>query len=795
MSSNRRFLVAIVCALTLGACTKLGFGEKIPAAEPMKVRGGETACLNEGGKVIEDYIAGRTGADSLEEMYQCVDTSIQLFLDRTRTSTPGVYQPIELRNFIEKFFIGRNIVSNALMAETMEFKKSILGGRGDMLTANELRSLRRIMKALKDALVRLDKYRPLTIANLANLDTSAQNEVLARINSVASDFGTEISLTAGDYSMSRLESLLKEFERVFPGDGLKNFIVRFPLIRMFKPVLFGTSADEFRGEEWPRFLKAAARILGIYIKTQPLYPDETGKFPVLTCGKGLERFNEAGLEFLRLLDEAVANHGSLQMIPLLELGRVVDALDPSDLPGVRRLSIKKFLRPVVQNLLAGDTEGALGRDADGITSLSVEHARRYFLDWVDGQKYIEGLFSQLGQFDCQGDIRAQSAYSLKELESVSVEAAMGVRHLEDLDPRTMVAVQKLRRLIQSRKPMMDSSGVRVLLDSYRPRTKFFYADLLQINWSSLVFSVSQQGYRLKRYDPIRKEFGDPEAATVEELEAFYNDLLELGADLKLADPTQWDAARMRFRDGNLFMPSSNGDMKLMGAAESTELIAVMVSSKAISVALHEGGLKACRSIPGGIFDTRMVESKCLVENMERELESYLSNLPALVRYIREQKPADRQKFFDLILDVSVIPSDHSGFIAVNELDRLGIILHYIELIYSSFDADYSGTLNTSETLIAFKRFESVLRDLLKGNAMDRDGLRALFTYMLSRGKPPETALEKADYLYWKLMGPKRWKMAVERPMILKVLAKLSFDPKPADSGSQGQMSGQKSSGQ
>ena len=356
MFFNRLSLVLCVLPLLLNGCAKLGFGEKIPPAEIVKVRGGETACLNGAGRVIEDYIASRTGPQALEDMFGCVDSSIQLFLERTRTSTPGVYQPLELRNFIERFFIGENIISNALMAETMEFKRSILGGRGDLLTSDELRSMRRIMRSLKDALVRLDKYRPLTISNLSALSAAQQNEVISVINSAAADFGADVSLTAGDYSMVRLEALLKEFERTFPGDGLKQFINRFSLVRMFKPVLFGTSSDEFRSEEWPRFLKTAARVFGIYIKMQPLYPDESGKFPVFTCGKGLERFREAGLEFFTLLDEAVANHGSLQMIPLLELSRVVDALDPTDFPDIRRISIKRFLRPFVQHYLAGDTE-------------------------------------------------------------------------------------------------------------------------------------------------------------------------------------------------------------------------------------------------------------------------------------------------------------------------------------------------------------------------------------------------------------------------------------------------------
>jgi hypothetical protein len=777
MSFKSRLFASIALFLAVSAlqgCARLGFGEKIPAPEPLKVRGGESACLNQAGTIIEDYISARTGVESINSMFECVDRSIQLFLDKTRTSTPGIYQPMELRNFIEKFFIGEDKISNALMAETMEFKRSVLGGRGDILTADELRSARRIMAALRRQLIRLDRYRPLTISSLAALAPAAQNEVLGQIAEVATDFGSELSSNAGDYSMARFESLLREFQRAFPGDGLNRLINRFKLIRMFKPVLFGTSADEFRGEEWPRFLRTAARIFGIYVKIQPIYPDESGRFPVLSCGSGLQRLREAGLEFFTLLEESVRYHGSLQLIPFIELSRVIDALDATDFPQIRRLSMKKFLRPIVRRYLAGETEGALGRDAEGITLLSVDRARKAFLDWADGQRYIEGVFQRLSSFDCQGNPESWPSYSISELESVSIESALNVGRLDELDTRTVLAIEKLRKVLHARVPMHAITGSKLRIDPSGPRTVFVYNDLLQANWLSIGFALGQQGYREKRYDYIRQAARQPEGMVVEEVEEFYSDLREIGTDLKFIDPDQWDAARLRSRDGSLFMPSADGDLRILNLAEAIELMGTMISAKAVSGEIQDSMLAVCRSVPGGMFETRLIEEPCYRERLIQGLDQYFANLPALVRYVGGLKSVDQVRFFDLLFKNSKVPGiSKEGYMEINDSDRLATILHYVELVFSRFDVDFSSRMETGECLKAFDLFESILSETAKGKVSDRESLRALFTYMLSRGKIPETALEKAGFLWWKSRGPRNWDLKVDRSAILSIFAKLA----------------------
>jgi hypothetical protein len=115
---------------------------------------------------------------------------------------------------------------------------------------------------------------------------------------------------------------------------------------------------------------------------------------------------------------------------------------------------------------------------------------------------------------------------------------------------------------------------------------------------------------------------------------------------------------------------------------------------------------------------------------------------------------------------------------INDSDRLSTILHYVEAVYLSFDKDFSGTLNTDETLAAFDRFEGVIRQLASGASLDREGLRAVFTFLITHGKVPQTTYEKAVFLKWKWDGPRRWDLSVDRRMILAVFGKISESSKP-----------------
>ena len=767
------FTTAVI--VTGSGCAKFGLNELLPPREPLQIKGGNTACLQNAGVRISDYLEGRGSTDDISAMFSCADDSIQLFLERTKTSTPGNYQPTELRNFLEKYFFGSGQISNALMAETMEFKRSILGGRGDRLTDTELKSLRRILSGVKDQLIKLAPLLPLTLERLSKLEPREQDQALLAVNQTLAEFGSLLAETAGDYPTVRLEALFREIERVTGSEGLRRFIARLGLVRSLKPVLLGTSQEQFRPEEWPRFLVTMGRIFGILVKGNPLMPDETGAFPVDTsCGVGREKLTHAVLDAFSLIEDAIRYHGSLEMIPFVEVDRVIDTLVQGDIGLVRPITLKRLTRPVFRRFLAGLNEGFLGREAEGITLLGVERARRAFLDWSDNQKYIQGVFSALGRFDCS-ELAINPGliprYSWQEMEGVSVEAAMGVSRPDELSPRTQAALQTFRSVISKSRPLQGVSGTLVEIDARLPSMRHTFNSLRMINILSVGYVLGQQGYRDKKFDPIRKSAGNMEAFVAAELDLMFVDIRDIGVDLQFLDPGASEGGGSRFRDGNLFTYSGNGD-DLLDLHEGVELLSFLFSGKDASLVLHRLLEDECPSVPGGVFGTKLIEIECFKSKLRSNYDAYFSHLPGLVRYLKGSDAVSRNAFLDQMIRVAKANRLNPVYMELLDTDVIAVLPHYLEATYLSYDFDRNGRLNTDEALAAFPKFEPVLKRLANDPKMARKDLEALFTYLLDRGKAPETTGEKLGYLFWKWQGKNGWKLNVQRKRILDIFEQI-----------------------
>ena len=231
-------------------------------------------------------------------------------------------------------------------------------------------------------------------------------------------------------------------------------------------------------------------------------------------------------------------------------------------------------------------------------------------------------------------------------------------------------------------------------------------------------------------------------------------------------------------------------MTLLNLGEGTEIVGALISAKSVSADLQDAILKLCKSVPGGMFGTRLIDQGCYREQLVSRFDEYFSNLPALARYLRSLKAAESANFFDLLFRASKPPTAKPEYMDVNDSDRLSTLLHYVELVYLKFDRNSNGRLDTGESLRAFERFEGILKTIAKDRVKDREGLQALFTYLLTRGKIPETALEKAGFLWWKARGPNNWKMSVERSTILLVFSKLAESTSSKKGGGGGDAGGE-----
>ena len=71
------------------------------------------------------------------------------------------------------------------------------------------------------------------------------------------------------------------------------------------------------------------------------------------------------------------------------------------------------------------------------------------------------------------------------------------------------------------------------------------------------------------------------------------------------------------------------------------------------------------------------------------------------------------------------------------------VVQYIEMIYSSHDANHNGLLEKAEALSAFPIFKSLITVLAKPfTALKEPDMPGVFIYLLKNGRPPKTLKEK-----------------------------------------------------
>ncbi|MFL5812085.1 MAG: hypothetical protein ACJ763_00790, partial [Bdellovibrionia bacterium] len=133
----------------------LKIGERPNQDVTVQLGSAETACLSGAAHTLSDYFHGHASDNQISGVFNCASNSLKLFQERTRGARPGVYSPAELRKFLERYFLRDFTISDALLSEFMELKKTLLGGSTDELTMDELERLRGLLDTLRDVVVRL----------------------------------------------------------------------------------------------------------------------------------------------------------------------------------------------------------------------------------------------------------------------------------------------------------------------------------------------------------------------------------------------------------------------------------------------------------------------------------------------------------------------------------------------------------------------------------------------------------------------------------------------------------------
>ena len=155
------FAILTLAASGLSACN-FHFREAPQTETALQLGPSEAGCLSNTASALGRYFEGNSTTREISDFWRCLDKSLQLFYERTRGADAGVYKSTELRGFLEKYFLKDKRISDNLMNELMELKKTLLGGSSNSLTIEELKRTRQFFQVLNEQMILLQPFMPLT---------------------------------------------------------------------------------------------------------------------------------------------------------------------------------------------------------------------------------------------------------------------------------------------------------------------------------------------------------------------------------------------------------------------------------------------------------------------------------------------------------------------------------------------------------------------------------------------------------------------------------------------------------
>lgn len=305
-------MAAVGVTVIAGAAAFSGCGLKIGEHPNQDVTvhlgSAETACLNGAAQTVADYFHGKTSDSQISGVFDCASNSLKLFQERTEGSRPGVYTPGELRKFLERYFLRDFTISDALMSEFMELKKTLLGGSTDELTVEELERLRNLLLTLRDVSVKLRPYLPLTPSHVSQLNDDEVETTIKGLRDAADSVGKILEEHASPYQFSHLDRLLGEIEKFLQDDDIVHDTAEFrkylPLFISVKKIVVSPDTTQMANTDWRVLISRSADLYGNILRLFHLLDNS----PTLISGDGRVHTLDVSERVYKLMREVVSSN-------------------------------------------------------------------------------------------------------------------------------------------------------------------------------------------------------------------------------------------------------------------------------------------------------------------------------------------------------------------------------------------------------------------------------------------------------------------------------------------------------
>ncbi len=245
-----------------------------------------------------------------------------------------------------------------------------------------------------------------------------------------------------------------------------------------------------------------------------------------------------------------------------------------------------------------------------------------------------------------------------------------------------------------------------------------------------------------------------------QLVQWYADFKQFGIEVKTFDPRSQNSGAVSFKQANLLTYSADGDDK-MNYLETVQFLNMLVSGGGETLPEMQNGFAQakCELSEKDTFDNKWLDERCMTTDLRNNFKTYFSNLPFLVDYTSRLTNDQFFAFYYDVMSVTRVDARLQGRkVETADLRAMSILFHYIESLYSTFDADGNGGFSPAEIRSAYPRFQIFAKKYAYDNAKDQidkfngtlaqtvggyscysenDLIRESFVFLVYNGKSPQ----------------------------------------------------------
>ncbi|MAE75159.1 MAG: hypothetical protein CL675_13785 [Bdellovibrionaceae bacterium] len=716
-------------------------GEDLSRSNDFGAASVEISCLEDFGGVLGNFFEGKITEKGISEFWDCAEDAVRLFGDFFEGQNAGYYTRMELQQFLQEYFLGEDDLSDELMYQIMGLKQIFVGGQRDRFTKQELLKGRQFIRRLKAMSVKAlphirllglqlttDQYDAVYNRQKFNAALKAMDEIVAEITGI-------LIANQNPYTFDDFQRFVDELTEETPGEQ-SDFSKIIPASRFVKQILVGGSGEQIAVTEWKRFFD---KFLAIYkIVLRAVYD-----------------FGDRGIE-----DKA----------GLLALDDVIQA-------GLKELD--DALQTNIEDRIDGDLVDQLLASLDGVIEFPLDMSIPEVMDlWTRLTSRILRPFNWMPDLD--SSVTRLALQTLRSEYNRWFKAQMMlVRHIDEgvafpVEPVSGSAEAEMLRVIgdQDRyKFVLDDVG-RLILGPDPSTLKYDKSSLSFLNMGRAAIRLLVQTYAL---DDERKV--QVTGLTLEETGEAFADLRVIFNALGVLDENEppIDSAISIFEEATMFMPRGDGDLLLDFEEGVDYLVSALAGTEAAApfVTYLE---QNCNYTEEGDF--KLFDVVCFRQSLTERpdmLITHLTKIHETFLNLPLSADGDGPSKLNFIRFVeSAVRDEGADPRPINEKDvsRAVIFLQYIESYVSYFDEDRSDVIDLDEALAAYPRFHRILKEL--SPIGDRSFVRALYTYLIAKGKEPSSVGDYFDFAWW-YINQSQWRRKVnaDRYQLVKVLGKLA----------------------